>query len=178
MRRYNLPPGGKVVFFFGSVIELKGAGRLDSPFSVFADYEDRDGANFHHEYAISLNFMEGLSSIDKDPLITIAENFEALKKTVETWGSEATKEMERKRWAQDCYFYRSTVGVFWIRPVTGRVGHYQLGIDKLPLHAHHSPYEAAEAVHKHQTGYSVWDNRPDIQLPSDLTQWTAGEHAS
>jgi len=174
----HLPPGGKVVFFLGSVIDFKAAGRLASPFTVFTNYEDRTGTKFHHQYEISLKFMEGLSSIDKDPLIGIAESLEALKKTVEAWGPEAIKDIERKRWEQECYYYRSPIGVFWIRPVTGRVGHYQLGIDTLPLHAHDSPYEAAEAVHKQQTGYSGWDSRRDIEPPPDLTEWTAGEYQS
>ena len=171
----HLPPSGKVVFFLGSVIEFKAAGRLDSTFSVSADYEDRNGTTFHHQYEISLKFLEGLSSIDRDPAISIADNFEALKKAVESWASEAMKEIDRKRWEKDSYFYRSPVGVFWIRPLTGRVGHYQLGIDNLPLHEHYSPYEAAEAVHKQRTGYAGWDSRPDIKSPSDLTEWTAGE---
>ena len=173
----HLPPGGQVVFFLGSVIDLKAADRFDSPFTVVADYEDRNGMRFHHQYEISLKFMEGLSVIDKDPLISIAESVEALKKSVEAWGSEATKEMERKRWAHDYYFYRSPLGVFWIRPLTGRVGRYQLGIENLPLHAHYNPYDAAEAVHRKETGYSVWDGRADIKPPSDLTEWTAGEYA-
>jgi hypothetical protein len=172
----HLPPGGKVVFFFASVIELKAADHLDSPFNIFVDYEDRNGTEFHQEYEISLKFMEGLSSIDKDPLISIADNFEALEKTIKTWGSEVIKEINHKRWEQDCYFYQSSIGVFWIRPLTGRVGHYQLGIDNLPLHAHRSPYEAAEAVYKKQTGYTGWDSRIDITPPFDLTQWTAGEY--
>ena len=99
-----------------------------------------------------------------------------LKKVVEKWVTEGLKEIERKRWERDYYFYKSAIGVFWIRPLTGRVGSYQLGIDGLPLDAHYSPYEAAEAVHKRKTGYSLWDGRLEIEPPTDLTNWTPGEY--
>jgi len=168
----HLPPGGKVVFFLGSVMDFKAAGRMESSFRALTNYQDRHGATFSHEYEISFKFLEGLSSIERDPAITIADDFESLRKAVETWSSEAIKEIDRNRWKQDSYFYRSPIGVFWIRPMTGRVGRYQLGIDSLPLHEHYSLYEAAEAVHQKKTGYSLWDNRQDVETPADLTKWT------
>jgi hypothetical protein len=170
----HLPPQGKVVFFFGSAIELHKEKRLSSPFTVYVDFQNASGEKFHREYEISLSFMEGLSSIGTDPLVSLADSNEGLKKAVEEWKSKAAEHIEYRRWREERYSLVSSVGTFWIRPLTGMVGAYQLGIDKLPLGDYRHPWDAAESVHHHKTGYTGWDNNSELSAPEDLRGWQDG----
>jgi hypothetical protein len=170
----HLPPEGKVVFFFASAIELHKEKRLNSTFTVYADFQNADGENFLRQYDISLSYMEGLSSIGTDPLVSLADSNEGLKKAVEEWKSKSMEYIEYRRWREERYSFVSSVGTFWISPQTGMVGVYLLGIDKLPLGDHRRPWDAAESVHQHRSGYTAWDNNPELSAPEDLRGWHAG----
>ncbi len=167
----HLPPEGKIVFFFASAIELNKEKRLTSSFTVYADFQNANGESFHRQYEISLSYMEGLCSIGTDPLVSLADNAEGLKKALEEWKSKSLGYIEYRRWREERYSLASSVGTFWIRPTTGMVGVYLLGIENLPLGEHRNPWEAAESVHRHESGYAVWDNNSKFSAPEDLRGW-------
>lgn len=170
----HLPPEGKVVFFFASAIELHKEKRLTSAFTVHTDFENANGEKFHRQYEINLSYMEGLSSIGTDPLVSLADSNEALKKAFEEWKSKSLDYLEYRRWQEAHYSLVLPVGTFWIRPETGMVGVYRLGIDNLPLSDYRHPWDAAEAVHQHKSGYAAWDGNPDLTAPEDLRGWDSG----
>jgi len=72
---------------------------------------------------------------------------------------------------QEAYFFRSPVGLFWIRPQPNSGGRFWLGIDDERLGSYHSLRAAADDVYSQATGFYRWDSlrRPDV--PIDLTEW-------
>ncbi len=73
------------------------------------------------------------------------------------------------------YYYESGVGTFWIRPHAEFPDRVRLGIGTTLLASFHTPAAAAETVHARRTGWAEWDSREDLPVPSDLSDWTAGE---
>jgi hypothetical protein len=72
------------------------------------------------------------------------------------------------------YWFRSAVGVFWIRPQPGHEGRYWLGIDDERLGSYHSPRSAADEVYMRHTGWHAWDRLRDADAPRDIGEWERG----
>lgn len=69
------------------------------------------------------------------------------------------------------YYYKSCVGVFWIR--LNRDGRYVLGIGDDALGTYHSPIHAADDVYTHTTGHYPWDKLDGelFDVPTDIYEW-------
>ena len=75
---------------------------------------------------------------------------------------------------RETFFYRSPVGVFWIRPQPNSGGRFWLGIDDERLGSYHSPRAAADDVYCQATGWSEWDLLRRPNAPTDITEWERG----
>jgi hypothetical protein len=73
------------------------------------------------------------------------------------------------------FYFKTTVGTFWIRPHAEFPDRVRLGIDGTPLATFHSPAAAAETVRERRTGWAAWDSRSDLAAPEELAAWTPGE---
>jgi hypothetical protein len=73
------------------------------------------------------------------------------------------------------YYYRSSVGTFWIRPEPGSPSQVQLGVGDEVLGCYHSPEAAADDVYTQHTGYYAWDSLPSVTDPTDLSEWQKGQ---
>lgn len=72
------------------------------------------------------------------------------------------------------YYFRSRVGLFWIRRLAGNPEYFTLGIADEALGAYLSPEGAADDVYVGSTGHYAWDVRNDPRAPTDLGEWTRG----
>jgi hypothetical protein len=74
----------------------------------------------------------------------------------------------------ESYYFRSAVGIFWIRPRPGNAGRFILGIGEDALGSYASPRAAADDVYTGATGFYAWDSRNDPRAPRDLSEWERG----
>ena len=59
--------------------------------------------------------------------------------------------------AERGYYFRSHVGVFWIRRLAANPEYFTLGIDDEALGAYRSPEGAPDDVYVGSTGHCPWD---------------------
>lgn len=72
------------------------------------------------------------------------------------------------------YFYKSPVGVFWIRPTTDR--RFVLGFGHEIIGVYYTPVAAADDVYVHVTGCTEWDMLDGkVDGPTDLSEWDKSE---
>jgi hypothetical protein len=75
------------------------------------------------------------------------------------------------------YYWRSPVGMFWIRPQPGHPGRYSLGnAIEGALGSYRSAEAAADDFAGGHTGWKDWDLifRYVRNVPRDLTEWHRG----
>ena len=74
------------------------------------------------------------------------------------------------------YYWRSPVGMFWIRPMPGNTGRYCLGNDvNGPLGAYDSPEAAADDFAGGHSGAFDWDQIAHTRTaPRELSEWRRG----
>lgn len=72
------------------------------------------------------------------------------------------------------FWFKSSVGTFWIAPNHRHPGRVSLGIGDDVLGSFASPKQAADDVYLHSIGYDAWDRRKQaVGDPCDLSEWQA-----
>ena len=73
------------------------------------------------------------------------------------------------------FHYKTSVGMFWIKPQPQSPGRFLLGIDDVALGSYASPMLAADDMYMHVTGWSDWDDLDGTEDgPTDIGEWNRG----
>lgn len=75
------------------------------------------------------------------------------------------------------YYYKSKIGILWIKPHPGHAGRWWLGYDDEALGSYASANSAAGDVYTHTTGLWEWDKLDGklFDVPDDIREWEEGE---
>ncbi len=68
-----------------------------------------------------------------------------------------------------CYSYKTKIGTFYIRKLTGE--HWGLLFEENLIGVYSSPASAAESVYNQTTSNSEWDSLEQVTKPHDISEW-------